>query len=102
MPHRCGHHVSNVRRSASPAMLYFFGGRYRIRTCAPRKGRRLSKPVHYHSANLPGIGCAMPVTGSGVRPIVRPVSRSEPFAGRHLAAACLVAEGGFEPPAYRV
>lgn len=37
----------------------------------PLAGRRLSKPVHYHSANLPG--STPPVTGSGAAQSSRPV-----------------------------
>lgn len=37
----------------------------------PLAGRRLSKPVHYHSANLPG--CTLPVTSSGAAQSLRPV-----------------------------
>ena len=29
------------------------GGRYRTRTCGPIKRPRFSKPLHYHSVNLP-------------------------------------------------
>ncbi len=65
------HHASNVCHWASLASLLVCGGRHRDRTCVPLAGRRLSKPVHYHSANLPG--CTLPVTSSGAAQSLRPV-----------------------------
>jgi hypothetical protein len=32
------------------------GGRYQVRTDGPGEESRLSKPLHYHSANLPVCG----------------------------------------------
>ena len=49
---------------AKPLYLLTHGGKYRIRTCGPIERPRLSKPLHYHSANLPE---NFPLSGSGAQ-----------------------------------
>lgn len=62
------------------------GGRYKDRTCAPLAGRRLSKPVHYHSANLPGCAYRLRVPAP---PYL--CGRLSPSTQGHAVEACLVA-----------
>ena len=67
------------------------GGRYRTRTCGPIKRPRFSKPLHYHSGNLPDM--------SGYEFRRRSIFAVGFHAALTTSAALLYldAEAGFEP-----